>query len=705
MEDENERIDEGKILGAKEIELLENTEFKKFDECICKMVGQDNISGTGFFCKIQYKNKLIPVLMTNYHVINDDYISNKKFLKVYIKEKYYMIDININNKLYSSIRDKYDIMIIKLNEDEKIKNFLEIDPNIFEKDSLLSYQEEPIFILHFPNAGKASVSQGTGIEIIDEFDIKHLCNTEKGSSGGPILCSLTNKVIGIHKGCIIKGYNIGTFLKFPLNELNSKYDSETDIKKLNFKNSIQEKKNIFEKKNENKANEKKQEKISKNKPKDEIKVYDKNKEIKFFYKGLEKYDYMINYILLGDSGTGKSWIKDSLLQKELTDYVNPNFVFEFLTIQINKTIYSLKINDASGYRNYLTMNLYLSKNADCAIIVYDITNRESFNYITELIEKFKEKCEKENYILVLVGAKCDLENKRKVSYKEGKKFADEHDMKFYESSSKERINIDEIFLDTAYDIYKNGNKGLDIKENYINENNDEKSNNYSESINTNEAKIDDNKNKIKDIKIHMLTDKRIKYDYSLNYILVGDSSTGKSKIIDGFLHKEIGYWRTFGIDYDLSTIQIENTIYKITIYDFGDDKNSRHINTRAMKNFGLDCAIVVYDITNRESFEDVEEWINICKNNCKENVSLVLVGNKCEQEDGREVSYEEGQKLADKNGMKFYEATYKTGKNINEIFLDTLYDIYRNGNINLKKNERKKEELKKENDKKNCIIY
>ena len=62
----------------------------------------------------------------------------------------------------------------------------------------------------------------------------------------------------------------------------------------------------------------------------------------------------------------------------------------------------------------------------------------------------------------------------------------------------------------------------------------------------------------------------------------------------------------------------------------------------------------------------------------------MLVGNKCEQEDGREVSYEEGQKLADKNGMKFYEATYKTGKNINEIFLDTLYDIYRKGNINSK---------------------
>ena len=110
-------------------------------------------------------------------------------------------------------------MIIKLNKDN-IYNYLEIDSNIFEKDSELTYLNEPIYILHFPNAGKACISKGAGIKKINEYDIKHFCNTQSGSSGGPILSLITNKVIGIHKGYIITGFNIGTFLKYPLNELN-----------------------------------------------------------------------------------------------------------------------------------------------------------------------------------------------------------------------------------------------------------------------------------------------------------------------------------------------------------------------------------------------------------------------------------------------------------------------------------------------------
>ena len=86
---------------------------------------------------------------------------------------------------------------------------------------------EPIYILHFPNAKEASVSYGNGIEVENEYDIKHFCNTENSSSGGPIINSATDKIIGIHKGFIKGKYNIGTFLKFPLNDLNkNKYINE-----------------------------------------------------------------------------------------------------------------------------------------------------------------------------------------------------------------------------------------------------------------------------------------------------------------------------------------------------------------------------------------------------------------------------------------------------------------------------------------------
>ena len=69
------RVDEGFVNENEETKMLEETEFKNLEKYICKVIG--NEIGTGFFCKIKYNNKLIPVLMTNYHIINDEYIKKK----------------------------------------------------------------------------------------------------------------------------------------------------------------------------------------------------------------------------------------------------------------------------------------------------------------------------------------------------------------------------------------------------------------------------------------------------------------------------------------------------------------------------------------------------------------------------------------------------------------------------------------------------
>ena len=179
--------------------------------------------GTGFFSKIDYKGKTIPVLITNYHVIDDDFINKNKKLTFYINGNSHTIDINKGSVVYSD--KKYDIMIIKLKECEGY-SFLEIDNNIFEDGSLENYENQGIYILHYPgNEEKAQISFGEGIKKIreDNDDIMHKCHTESGSSGSPILCAATNKVIGIHIGSNRrKGCNYLTFLKFTLNELMGK---------------------------------------------------------------------------------------------------------------------------------------------------------------------------------------------------------------------------------------------------------------------------------------------------------------------------------------------------------------------------------------------------------------------------------------------------------------------------------------------------
>ena len=232
-EEKEEVIDEGYIPGTPKAIPINESNYQDQADKICNIIG--NKIGTGFFCKIKYKGEEVPVLITNYHVVDDDFLRKNSELKFYINGKSYMINIDSNSKIYSSIRDKYDIMIIRL-EEGKIDNYLEIDENIFKENSENQYEKEGIYILHYPKGGKAKVSEGKGLlNIINtDYNSIHFCHTEQSSSGAPILSILTNKVIAIHRGGIKENgefiYNYGTFLKFPLNELKS----ERNVKVSNY---------------------------------------------------------------------------------------------------------------------------------------------------------------------------------------------------------------------------------------------------------------------------------------------------------------------------------------------------------------------------------------------------------------------------------------------------------------------------------------
>jgi len=238
-----ERIDEGKIKGSIDAIPLKNIE--KIAEqmksvYICKVYG--DLIGTGFFCKIPYEGKSIPALITNYHIISDDFLKNNQKVKISINDGkvFDTIKINENSKIYSSIRNEYDIMIIKLEEEKDIYHYLDLDEHIFDENSEDIYENKSIYILHYPNGDKIHISFGYGIQKLDEYYIKHLCNTEHCSSGSPILNLETNKVIGIHSGTIIKNYeskyNIGILLKYPLNQLNK--NNEIKEKKRSIINQI-----------------------------------------------------------------------------------------------------------------------------------------------------------------------------------------------------------------------------------------------------------------------------------------------------------------------------------------------------------------------------------------------------------------------------------------------------------------------------------
>ena len=187
-------------------------------------------------------------MVTNYHIIDDNFLKENSKLKIQIGDEPIPKEIYINKdrKIYFSSNEEYDIMIIRLNEkidDLKNINYLEIDDYLLNHNSELAYEDTSIYILHYPMGKEITVSYGYGItkEKGKKYDIIHKCKTTNGSSGSPILNLATNKLIGIHKSFISNkykniSYNIGSFLKYPLIEMQKKNPSNRDIqfRKINY---------------------------------------------------------------------------------------------------------------------------------------------------------------------------------------------------------------------------------------------------------------------------------------------------------------------------------------------------------------------------------------------------------------------------------------------------------------------------------------
>ena len=165
------------------------------------------------------------------------------------------------------------------------------------------------------------------------------------------------------------------------------------------------------------------------------------------------------------------------------------------------------------------------------------------------------------------------------------------------------------------------------------------------------------------------------FDYSFKYIIIGDAYVGKSNLLLRYAHGQFkdDYQLTIGVEFAAKNVKIRGKTYRIQIWDTAGQESFRSI-TRGYYKSSV-CALVVYDISNKESFNNISTWIEDCKNQSPKTIFFVLVGNKSDLEDKRKVSTEEGQELAEKYGIPFYETSAKTGTNINEIFYNSAEEI------------------------------
>lgn len=178
---------------------------------------------------------------------------------------------------------------------------------------------------------------------------------------------------------------------------------------------------------------------------------------------INKYDHLIKVLLVGDSGSGKS----SLILRYDENKFTSNFMhtlgidFKIKMINLDNKIIKLQIWDTAGQERYKTITKSFFRGSMAIILVYDTTNPTSFDNIRSWLLLIENNISN-NVILVLVGSKTDLENQKIITTEMGQALADEYNMKFYETSSKSGLNVNELFIETTHSAYekfiKNGNQ-------------------------------------------------------------------------------------------------------------------------------------------------------------------------------------------------------------------------------------------------------
>ena len=172
----------------------------------------------------------------------------------------------------------------------------------------------------------------------------------------------------------------------------------------------------------------------------------------------------------------------------------------------------------------------------------------------------------------------------------------------------------------------------------------------------------------------------INFDLSISILFLGDSKVGKTNMIYRFVENKYSdeILVTLGFDIKTKIIKIMNKNILVKIFDTaGQERFNAVTKSLFQKVQGI---ILVYDISNEESFNNINFWISQINDNFL-NIKCILAGNKCDLEKERIISKKEGENLAKKNNFKFFETSSKTGHNINEIMNEIVSDIYKNNNF------------------------
>ncbi|PXF49277.1 Ras-related protein Rab-2A [Gracilariopsis chorda] len=166
------------------------------------------------------------------------------------------------------------------------------------------------------------------------------------------------------------------------------------------------------------------------------------------------------------------------------------------------------------------------------------------------------------------------------------------------------------------------------------------------------------------------------YAYLFKYIIIGDTGVGKSCLLLQFTDRRFTpiHDLTIGVEFGARIVTVEDKQLKLQIWDTAGQESFRSITRSYYR--GAAGALLVYDITRKETFDHILSWLQDAKAHSSSDMTIILVGNKADLEHRREVSTESGEAFAREHGLLFLETSAKNNTNVEQAFLTTAAKIY-----------------------------
>ncbi|CAF0939104.1 unnamed protein product [Rotaria sordida] len=359
---------------------------------------------------------------------------------------------------------------------------------------------------------------------------------------------------------------------------------------------------------------------------------------------------LFKILLIGDSEVGKT----ALLTRLTDDTFTESFIstigvdFRIHWIKNDEQTNKLQIWDISGQERFREITNAYYRSAQGIIILFDVTNAESFDHLHIWLENINQNASNDVKKL-LVGNKSDLTTERVIDYDKAKEFADTLNIQYVETSAKNSTNVEEVF------------KSM-VNEHML----------TALTVPTEKSNIN-NRSHVKTIKITKAIN--ADYDILLKLLLIGDSGVGKSAILTRFSDDSFtdSFISTIGVDFKIHAIENDGKTAKLQIWDTAGQERFRSITHTYYR--GAHGIIIVFDVTDAESFDHLHRWLNEIDLHADNNVKKLLVGNKSDLTSKRMIDYDKAKKFADSLNIQYVETSAKNSINIEQVFKTVVTEI------------------------------